>query len=380
MKKALCLMLALVMIFSLAACGAKEWSREGTFADENGNYLSIVKSEDSEHPGWYVGCMIDEGAYGWYIKQKGKVLKGNLVADYLSEAPFNVTVSEEGEDGVLLTLENGTKYSFKPYEIPTATIAVNIKARGDGEVAYAKDGEEISFSSDIPNIAAYIGLAAPEVYTIAARPLEGNKFWKWTKNGEDFSFDLQMTIELDESADYVAIFGKEGTDETPVDLSGVKTLGELLGLPEYSSGAGGGKYIYVFEQDWIIYRATATLDEATFDALIAIDYSDPDRKTKEKDLIKDLPVVSIENISEKELKGDDLKALIGKTGKDLTDAGWSLEGWNLDTMVFDMGYDCFYYNVTFEGTVSGSDLDEASIADLVVKSVECRCLGNTADL
>ena len=369
-------MLALAMIFSLAACGAKEWSREGTFMDEEGNYISITKSEDSEYPGWYVGCLIDEGMYGWYIKQEGKVLKGNIVADYLSEDPFNVTVSEEGEDGVLLKLENGKTYSFKPYEIPTATIAVNIKTKGEGEVAYAKEGEELSFSTESPYRFAYIGLAAPEVYTIAARPDEGYKFWKWTKNGEDFSFEPQMTFELSESADYVAVFGKKGTDETHVDLTNVKTLGELLGLPEYESAAVDGKYIYVFEQDWTYYRATATLDELTFDALMALDYSDPDRYAKQADLVKTLPVEKIENISEKELKGDALAALIGKTGKDLTDAGWTLDAWNTDTMLFTMEYDCFSYDVTFEGSVSGGEPDDAAIADLVVKNVVCRELGN----
>ncbi len=375
--------MALAMRLSFAACGAaKEWTRVGTFMDESGNFLNIIKSEDAEHPGWYVGCMIEEGMYGWYIKQDGKNLKGNIVADYMTdEKPFIVTVSEEGEDGVLLTLEDGKKYSFKPYELPTAKISVDISIKGEGEVAYAKGNEEVVFEEGRPYHSAHNGSADPEIYTIAARPAEGYKFWKWTKNGEDFSFEPQMTFEITENADYVAYFGKKGTDETHVDLANVKTLGEVLGLPEYGSAGANGKYTYTFEQDWIYYRATAAIDDSTFDALMDISYDDPDRDAKRRDILKDLTVEKIENISDKELSEEQLRALVGKTGKELTDAGWVLWGCKYDEMLFDLDYDCFSYEITFEGEAKRSDeIDPSIIADLVVKKVVCIGLGDTTGM
>ena len=41
MKKSICILLAFVLVLSLTACGggkASEWTREGTFKDENGNF------------------------------------------------------------------------------------------------------------------------------------------------------------------------------------------------------------------------------------------------------------------------------------------------------------------------------------------------------
>lgn len=41
---------------------------------------------------------------------------------------------------------------------------------------------------------------------------------KWTRNGEDYSLEPQITLLLDESADYVAVFEPDGLefDELPV--------------------------------------------------------------------------------------------------------------------------------------------------------------------
>ena len=96
------------MVLSLAACGKKdapEWSRTGYFSDGS-NLVSITKSEDKEHPGWMVGAFVEEGMYGWYIQQEGSELKGNLTAEYQTDTdPFIVTISEEGADGIKMTIQ-----------------------------------------------------------------------------------------------------------------------------------------------------------------------------------------------------------------------------------------------------------------------------------
>ena len=112
-----------------------------------------------------------------------------------------------------------------------------------------------------------------------------------------------------------------------------------------------------------------------------ISYEDPDRDAKRRDLLKDLTVEKIENISDKELSEEQLRALVGKTGKELTDAGWVLWGCKYDEMLFDLDYDCFSYEVTFEGEVNRSDeVDPSVIADLVVKEVVCIGLGDTTGM
>ena len=57
MKKIVCILLAVCMVFALAACGAvkpteteiKDWSRSGYFTDENENFLSVTWMEDMSH-------------------------------------------------------------------------------------------------------------------------------------------------------------------------------------------------------------------------------------------------------------------------------------------------------------------------------------------
>ena len=53
-------------------------------------------------------------------------------------------------------------------------------------------------------------------YTFAAAPEAGYVFVKWTKNGEDFSTEPVVSVQLDESADYVAVFEEDPDWQNPV--------------------------------------------------------------------------------------------------------------------------------------------------------------------
>ena len=221
MKKIVCLLLALCLLFSLAACGAKqeevkEWSRSGYFMDENENMLSVTWMEDVDEPGWYVGVMIGELMAGWTLPQEGNSLHGNLNAWDESAEPLIVTVSEEGEDGLLLVIEGGESYHFKPYDMPEATIVVTINTEGEGNIDWAEGEEAPEIDPDYPYQSAYIGLAEPAVHTFVAWPQAGNLFVKWTKDGEDFSTEPVVTVLLDESADYVAVFEEDRDWQNPV--------------------------------------------------------------------------------------------------------------------------------------------------------------------
>lgn len=220
MKKLICLLLTALLVCSLAACGGANkgsenkddgdkdfvWTRQGYFSDEEENILSILPSEFEEYPGWYVGCFLGDDMYGWYIQQEGKTLHGNIVEEG-GEEEFIVTVSEEGEDGVLLATPDGKTYHFKPMEMPDATIFVHINTEGRGAICYAEGEETPEFDPDYPYQSAQINLAEPKVHTLlAVSNVEGWQFVKWTKDGEDYSTDAQITVELAESADYVAVF------------------------------------------------------------------------------------------------------------------------------------------------------------------------------
>ena len=233
MKKTICLLLAVCMLFALAACGAgtetpaqetpapaepevKDWSRAGYFTDEKDNMLSVTWMEDIDEPGWYVGLMIGELMAGCTLPQENGTLHGNLNAWDETAEPLIVTVSEEGEDGLLLEIEGGESYHFKPYDMPEATIVVYVNTEGLGYVGYVEGEDASGIDRDFPGQSVYIGLAEPAVHTFAAWPQAGYVFVKWTKNGEDFSTEPQFTLLLDESADFVAVFEEDPGWQNPV--------------------------------------------------------------------------------------------------------------------------------------------------------------------
>ncbi len=221
MKKTISLLMILVLLLGLCACGqkpeeVKEWSRSGYFSDENGNILSVTWMEDVVDPGWYVGVMLGERMGGGTLPQEGNSLHGNLNGGDESAEPFVVTVSEEGEDGLLLQVEGGESYHFMPYDMPEATIFVTINTEGMGNIAYAEGEAAPEADPEMPFQSAQINLEKPETYSILAWPQTGYLFVKWQKDGEDFSTEAQITVELTESADFVAVFEEDPDWQNPV--------------------------------------------------------------------------------------------------------------------------------------------------------------------
>ncbi len=236
MKKTLCLFLAFcLLIFTLSACGAKpaetpaaptevpqeeksdrEWPQNGYYADEKENFLSITWMEDVVDPGWYVGVSLGEDliedSWGGTLAQEDNALRGTLDSSG-SKADLVVSVAPEGENGVILTVEGGDTYHLTALDLPDATIFVTINTEGWGNIAYAEGENAPEIDPEYPYQSAVINLAEPAVHTFVAWPNEGTYFVKWTKNGEDLSTEEQITVNLDESADYVAVFAFEGMDD-----------------------------------------------------------------------------------------------------------------------------------------------------------------------
>ena len=78
MKKAISLLMVLILVLGIAACGqqpeeVKEWSRSGSFSDENENVLSISWTEEGTEPGWYVWAALDETMAGAVLPQETAV-------------------------------------------------------------------------------------------------------------------------------------------------------------------------------------------------------------------------------------------------------------------------------------------------------------------
>ena len=235
MKKIICLMLAACMLFALAACGGndakpdqtpdegkeeiRDWTRSGYFQDENENFLSVTWMEDVDEPGWYVGCMLGddfvEDAWGGLLPQEGNTLHG-VLPTFGSRGDITVTVSEEGEDGLALTVEGGETYHFKKMDIPAATISVTVNVEGWGNIDYAEGETAPEIDTEWPYQSAQINLDKPTIHTFVAWPDAGSYFVKWTRNGEDFSTEPTITVLLDESAEFVAVFEDDPNYVNPV--------------------------------------------------------------------------------------------------------------------------------------------------------------------
>lgn len=226
MKKYLSFVLAVVLVLTLVSCGKSEnestgvkknsgfeWTREGSFQDENDNYLMIFKPEDEDYKDmWSVTAVIGEDTVGWYIPQEGETLHGDLVSEYVeNHKPFVVTISEEGNDGLLLETDTGKQYHFKLMDVPEILATMQIGTEGLGEISYAPEGEEPEFEEDSPCQSAFVNILPDQgnVYVIAARAGADYKFVKWKKNGEDFSTDAKVTVEVTEDVEYIAVFESE---------------------------------------------------------------------------------------------------------------------------------------------------------------------------
>ncbi|MGX8715351.1 MAG: hypothetical protein ACSW8A_06330, partial [Lachnospiraceae bacterium] len=217
---------------------------------------------------------------------------------------------------------------------------------------------------------AYIGLEKAKIYTFAAKPDEGFKFLKWTNYGEDYSTEPIITVEVTDNMDLVAVFGIKGTNEAHVDLDKVKTMGELMGLPDYGTTGYESKFIYGFEQDGMYYQAVAEMPEDVAEAFFALDFSDDFYHEKMAEIVSPLKVVKIRNLSEEEPSQEAMDALIGKTGKELFDDGWTNSGWNLDTMEFYMDHGPFGYILDMDGDIGNpDDFSEEDIENLTVLDV-----------
>ena len=253
MKKLICLAMCVVLLLTLCACAAKkpadsaetpsqeeqtvtEWTRDGYYQDDGGHMLSVTWMDDVDEPGWYVGCCLGEDfiedSWGGTLPQEGNALRGTLPSSGEKEA-LTVTVTEEGDDGLLLAVDGGETYHFKPMEMETASIFVTVNTEGWGNIEYAEGEEAPEIDTEYPCQSAQINLAGPATHTFLAWPQAGNIFVKWTKNGEDFSTEPQITVLLDESADFVAVFEEDPDWQNPVmNFVGNYQCGELHALVE----------------------------------------------------------------------------------------------------------------------------------------------------
>ena len=94
-------------------------------------------------------------------------------------------------------------------DTPEVIAVLKINTEGMGQIAYGLEGEDIEFNDEFPEQSAMVNLTEPGTYVIKAKADDGWKFVKWTKDGEDFSEEADITVEAAEDAEYIAVFETE---------------------------------------------------------------------------------------------------------------------------------------------------------------------------
>ena len=178
---------------------------------------------------------------------------------------------------------------------------------------------------------------------------------------------------------------EEAAEPAVTSLSELKTMGDALNVgkdSQYVSTWNEEHYIYCFMLGDTPVRVLADLDAESYAKVDEIVFSgDVDAEDQLIEFLSPLPLSSVEDLSESMLSAGDLDKLSGKSGQDLLDEGWIVNGsfWPEEdglAVLLDNGIMC--YQVVFEGDVKmGNDFDvEEGIRDLTVKSASFFGLGD----
>lgn len=175
------------------------------------------------------------------------------------------------------------------------------------------------------------------------------------------------------------------TDEKAV-IESLTTLGDAIALEssEKQTAVYDGKAIYAFKLGDTYYRVRASISPEDEQAYMDIDYMDDDYEEQQKKILSPLVIDQIDDLSLQMLSQEELDALVGKTGQDLQDAGWTYSGHDLETMEFWMDYGPFDYTVTFDGEVTEAEYetfdDEKDTGTMTVKSARFNTLGDATNI
>ena len=183
-----------------------------------------------------------------------------------------------------------------------------------------------------------------------------------------------------------SVSGADAAVDEAAVIESLTTLGDAIALEssDTQTAVYDGKAIYAFKLGDSYYRAIASISPEDEQAYMDIDYMDDDYEEQQKSILSPLVIDQIDNLSLQMLSREELDALVGKTGQDLQDAGWTCSGHNLDDMEFWMEYGVFVYTVTFDGEVPEAEYetfdDEEDTRTMIVKSVRFNGLGDATNI
>lgn len=166
------------------------------------------------------------------------------------------------------------------------------------------------------------------------------------------------------------------TEETAaVDVSSLKTLGDVMGIESegQSSTWNEEHYVYVTTANGAPLRAVVDLTPEIYSQIEELDFLDEEYDQKLNDIIGGLELVSLDDYSDQVPSQEELDALVGKTGQELLDDGFTFSALSMyggDETVAEYEKDLFRYEITFDGTVDGDadSFDGSLVTELPVVS------------
>ncbi len=266
---------------------------------------------------------------------------------------------------------------------PTDIAVLQVNVDGIGHVAAAEGDQAPQIDPGFPATSHAMGLPKGSTVTLLAYKVEGDwDFLKWTKDGETVSNEEQLTVTVDEDAEYIAVFMMSGGYDGPsVDkIEDAKTMGDILALPNYSSTCSEEEVIEVFELNDRVYRAVARIDSDQAAELLGLDILDPNYDSDYAALVAPLAIDHIVDLTENIPTEADLEQYKGKSGQELLDEGWQLSFVNTETMDARMDHGYYSYSIKFEGEAKNDpDMEmEEAIKDWKAASIAYEGIGSGA--
>ena len=163
--------------------------------DESLNPVVDDESSTTDRAEYY----IDAGTYDVVVtvlKDSSGILEIKAV-DVATSIVEDVDNSQEAQ--TVQTLEN--------------VYRLRLNTDGLGQVAHAKAGEEVKFEEEFPVQSEVESFDGPTKVKIAAKAEDGWKFVKWTQDGEEYSKEAEVEVEITADMEFRAVFELEDVEE-----------------------------------------------------------------------------------------------------------------------------------------------------------------------
>ena len=177
-----------------------------------------------------------------------------------------------------------------------------------------------------------------------------------------------------------------GTDPVMAEL-GIETLGDIFAMDHSMGGTASvcsdTEYVFCFFSGDTPYRAIAYMTPELNDKIHNIDIKEIDDYGKAmEEVVKDLPVSKLEDLSQFLLSKDDIEGLIGQPGKVMIDKGFWITSYvaGNDNQVF-VSDEYFQYLVLMESNADTElDQDQALeyFSNTAIKEIKISGFGDEA--